>query len=140
MSIRIGFVMDPIGSINIKKDSTFAMMLAAQRRAWQVWYLEVGDLFVLAGQAMARVRRVEVCDDLNGWFELRDEQVLPLASLDALMMRKDPPFDMEYIYATYILELAHQAGCLVVNHPRSLRDVNEKAFTASFPQCAPATP
>ncbi|MBK1723320.1 glutathione synthase [Thiocystis violacea] len=139
MPVHIGFVMDPIGSINIKKDSSFAMMLAAQRRGWQLWYLEVGDLFVLDGQAMARRRSVEVTDDLGGWFRLGDEQVLPLAALDALMMRKDPPFDMEYVYATYILELAQQAGCLVVNHPRSLRDSNEKAFTTAFPQCTPPT-
>jgi glutathione synthase len=139
MPIRIGFVMDPIGSIRIKKDSSFAMMLAAQRRGWELWYLEVDDLFVLDGQAMARMRMVEVTDDLGSWFRLEDDQVLPLAQLDLLMMRKDPPFDMEYIYATYILELAHQAGCLVVNHPGSLRDSNEKMITTAFPQCAPAT-
>ena len=139
MPIRIGFVMDPIGSIRIKKDSSFAMMLAAQRRGWELWYAEVDDLFVLDGRAMARVRAVEVTDDVGGWFRFTDDRVLPLAQLDVIMMRKDPPFDMEYIYATYILELAHQAGCLVVNHPRSLRDSNEKMLTTAFPQCAPPT-
>lgn len=139
MAIRIGFLMDPIGSINIKKDSSFAMMLAAQRRGWQLDYMEVGDLFMLDGQAMARMRGVEVRDDIGGWFRLETEQVRPLSELDVLMMRKDPPFDMEYIYATYILELAQQAGCLVVNHPRALRDSNEKVFTNAFPECTPPT-
>ncbi|NEX22277.1 glutathione synthase [Thiorhodococcus mannitoliphagus] len=139
MSIRIGFLMDPIGSINIKKDSSFAMMLAAQQRGWQLWYTEIGDLFMLEGQAMARMRSVEVADDVGGWFRFSDEQVLPLARLDVLMMRKDPPFNMEYIYATYILELAQQAGCMVVNHPRALRDSNEKVFTNVFPACTPPT-
>lgn len=138
-AIRIGFLMDPIASINISKDSSFAMMLAAQRRGWPIWYLEMGDLFLLDGQAMARMRCVEVVDDPAGWFRYTDEQVLPLARLDVLMMRKDPPFDMEYVYATYILELASRAGCLVVNHPRSLRDCNEKVFTSLFPQCTPPT-
>ncbi len=136
---RIGFLMDPIASININKDSSFAMMLAAQRRGWALWYLEIDDLFLLDGQVMARMRRVEVTDDPGGWFSFIDEQVLALACLDVLMMRKDPPFDMEYVYATYLLELASRDGCLVVNDPRGLRDSNEKLFTSLFPQCAPPT-
>ena len=139
MSIEIGFVMDPIGSINIKKDSTFAMMLAAQARGWQLWYMEVADLYLIDGCAMARMRAIEVIDDPSGWYRLKAEETRPLARLDALLMRKDPPFDMEYIFTTYLLEQAHRDGCLVVNHPRSLRDANEKAFTAAFPQCAPPT-
>ncbi|NEV61548.1 glutathione synthase [Thiorhodococcus minor] len=139
MSIDIGFLMDPIGSINIKKDSSFAMMLAAQRRGWTLWYMELGDLLMLEGQAMARMRPVEVADDLGEWFRFGEEHVVPLARLDVLMMRKDPPFNMEYIYATYILELAQQAGCLVVNDPRALRDSNEKVFTNAFPMCTPPT-
>ena len=139
MNIRIGFVMDPIGSIRIKKDSTFAMLLAAQRRGWSLWYMEVGDLSLLDGQAMARMRAVEVVDDPLGWFRLGEEIERPLDWLDTLLMRKDPPFDMEYVYTTYLLEQAQRAGCLVVNDPRSLRDANEKVFTAAFPQCAPPT-
>lgn len=139
MSIEIGFAMDPIGSIDIKKDSTFAMMLAAQRRGWQLWYLEVADLSLLDGCAMARLRAIEVYDDPAGWYRFGVETTRPLAQLDVLLMRKDPPFDIEYIVTTYLLEQAHRAGCLVINHPRSLRDANEKAFTALFPQCTPPT-
>ena len=139
MSIRIGVVMDPIQSIQIKKDSTFAMLLAAQRRGWSLWYLEVGDLWLRDGQAWGRLRPIAVIDDPQDWFRLGAVQEQPLAWLDTLLMRKDPPFDMEYIYTTYLLEQAQQAGCLVVNDPRSLRDANEKVFTAQFPQCAPPT-
>ncbi|SDY26331.1 glutathione synthase [Allochromatium warmingii] len=139
MSIRIGVVMDPIQSIQIKKDSTFAMLLAAQRRGWSPWYLEVGDLWLRDGQAWGRLRPIEVIDDPQDWFRLGAVQEQPLAWLDTLLMRKDPPFDMEYIYTTYLLEQAQRAGCLVVNDPRSLRDANEKVFTAQFPQCAPPT-
>ncbi len=139
MSVQIGFVMDPIGSIKIKKDSTFAMMLAAQRRGWRLWYMEVGDIHLSDGRALARMRAVEVTDDPSGWFRFVDETLCPLDQLDVVLMRKDPPFDMEYIYTTYLLEQAQAAGCLVVNHPRSLRDANEKVFTAAFPHCAPPT-
>ena len=139
MSIKVGIVMDPIGSIIVKKDTTLAMMLAAQRRGWELRYMELGDLFVRDGAAHARMRPIEVRDDPRDWFtpgELRTES---LASLDVLLMRKDPPFDMEFVYATYILERAEAAGVLVVNKPQSLRDANEKMFTAWFPQCCPPT-
>ena len=139
MPIEIGFVMDPIGSIHIKKDSTFAMMLAAQRRGWPLWYMEVSDLSLRDGRAFARMRQIEVTDDPGGWYRFDVETVRPLAELATVLMRKDPPFDMEYIYTTYLLEQAERDGCLVVNRPRSLRDANEKAFTALFPQCTPPT-
>ncbi|MEY6431472.1 glutathione synthase [Thioalkalicoccus limnaeus] len=139
MNQAVGVVMDPIGSINIKKDSTFAMMLAAQRRGWAVWYMEVGDLFYRDGAAMARRRRIELRDDSNDWFQVLDETTGPLAALPVLLMRKDPPFDMEYIYTTYLLELAQREGSLVINDPRALRDANEKVFTTHFPHCAPPT-
>ncbi len=139
MTIQIGFVMDPLGSINVKKDSTFAMMLAAQRRGHGVWYMEVGDLFLVDGRAMARMRSVEVTDNASDWYRISSEETRPLATLDAVLMRKDPPFDMEYVFTTYLLEQAQQAGCLVINDPRSLRDANEKVFTVQFPQCTPAT-
>jgi len=137
MNRELGIVMDPIGSINIKKDSTFAMMLAAQRRGWRLWYMEPGDLSLRPGQCLARMREVEVTDSAQSWFRLGAEALKPLASLPAVLMRKDPPFDMEYIYATYLLEQAQADGTLVVNDPRTLRDANEKVFTASFPQCCP---
>ncbi len=139
MSIDLGVVMDPIGSINIKKDSTFAMLLAAQRRGWPLWYMEVADLSMRDGRTLARMRPLEVIDDPAGWYRLGTEVERPLDDLGAVLMRKDPPFDIEYIFTTYLLEQAQEAGCLVVNHPRSLRDANEKVFTAAFPQCTPPT-
>ena len=137
MAIDLGIVMDPIAGISIKKDSSFAMLLAAQRRGWRLWYLEVGDLFLHQGLAQARVRRLAVQDDPVHWYDLGEEDTFPLSQTDVVLMRKDPPFDMEYIYATYLLELAEAAGVLVVNAPQGLRDANEKLFTAWFRQCCP---
>ncbi|MBN2885246.1 MAG: glutathione synthase [Chromatiaceae bacterium] len=139
MSYALGIVMDPIGSINIKKDSSFAMLLAAQRRGWPLWYMELGDLALVDGEARGWMRPLEVRDRAGDWFSLGEAVRRPLAGLDAILMRKDPPFDMEYVMATYVLEQASEAGALVVNHPRALRDANEKVFTTRFPQCAPPT-
>ena len=135
---RLGVVMDPIESIQPKKDSTLAMLLAAQRRGWALTYFRQQDLAVLDGAALGRGRRIEVRDDTGAWFDLGDEWQGRLEELDVVLMRKDPPFDMEYIYTTYILQLAENRGLLVVNRPASLRDINEKAYTAWFPQCTPA--
>ena len=137
-SRRLGVVMDPIESIQPRKDSTLAMLLAAQRRGWALTYFRQQDLAVRDGAALGRGRRITVRDDNASWFELGDEWQGSLEALDVVLMRKDPPFDMEYIYTTYILELAENRGLLVVNKPSSLRDINEKAYTAWFPQCAPA--
>ena len=137
MKRDLGIVMDPIGSISIKKDSTFAMMLAAQRRGWRLWYMELGDLSLTPEYCLARMRQVEVEDCADPWWQFGVEQIRPLSELSAVLMRKDPPFDMEYIYATYLLEQAQEAGTLVVNDPRTLRDANEKVFTARFPDCCP---
>ncbi len=137
MKRDLGIVMDPIGSINIKKDSTFAMMLAAQRRGWRLWYMELGDLALTPEHCLARMRVIEVEDHAKPWWRFGAETVRPLGELAAVLMRKDPPFDMEYIYATYLLEQAQAAGALVVNDPRTLRDANEKVFTARFPDCCP---
>lgn len=139
MTIQLGVVMDPIASINVKKDTTFAMLLAAQRRDWKIHYFEQNDLYLRDGQAFGRSRSLAVRDDQSGWFSFCGEQEIPLASLEIIMMRKDPPFDMEYLYTTYLLERAETAGARVVNRPRSLRDANEKLFTAWFPQCCPPT-
>lgn len=139
MSIEVGIVMDPVGSIIVKKDTTLAMMLAAQRRGWALRYMELGDLFVRDGTAHARMRPIEVRDDPRDWYTLGETDTRPLATLDVILMRKDPPFDMEFVYSTYILERAEAAGVLVVNRPQSLRDANEKMFTAWFPQCCPPT-
>jgi glutathione synthase len=139
MTLRLGVVMDPIAAINIKKDSTFAMLLEAQRRGWPIAYMEQGDLFLRDGKAFARIRTLRVQDNAEHWFDLGAETVESLSALDVTLMRKDPPFDMEYIYTTYLLERAETEGVLVVNKPQSLRDCNEKLFTAWFPQCTPPT-
>ena len=139
MSITLGVIMDPIRSISFKKDSTLAMLLAARRRGWRLAYMEMNDLFLRDGRAAARMRELDVHADPGHWFDLGAERSAPLAELDVVLMRKDPPFDMEYVHATYILERAEEDGVLVVNRPRSLRDCNEKMFTAWFPQCCPPT-
>lgn len=139
MTVKLGVVMDPIGSINPKKDSTLAMLIAAQKRGWQLYYMEQADLFLRDGKAQAHVRKMEVRDDLNDWHTLQNLKQMPLEALDVVLMRKDPPFDMQFIHTTYLLELAEAAGVLVVNKPQSLRDANEKLYTAWFPQCCPPT-
>lgn len=139
MTRRIGIVMDPIAAINTKKDSSFAMLLAAQARGWQIFYMQQSDMFLRDGQVLASMAALTVQDDPYDWFQLGDAQIAPLHSLDAILMRKDPPFDMEYIYSTYLLEQAQAKGVLIVNDPQSLRDANEKLFTAWFPQCCPPT-
>ncbi len=139
MALKIGVVMDPIGSIAFHKDSTLALLLAAQTRGWELYYMEQADLFLRDGVAHARTRRLTVALDPKNWFEFGAEAAAPLASLDAILMRKDPPFDMQYIYTTTLLERAEAAGVLVVNKPQSLRDCNEKLFTAWFPDITPPT-
>jgi len=129
--------MDPIESIQPKKDSTLAMLLAAQRRGWKLVYFQQGGLSVKDGTPLGKGTILTVTDDNNSWFKLGENWSGNLAKLDALLMRKDPPFDMEYIYTTYILELAEKYGLLVVNKPSSLRDINEKAYTAWFSHCTP---
>ncbi len=135
----LGVVMDPIGSIHVKKDSTLAMLLAAQKRGWTIRYMELNDLFLRGNVPCARSQALRVFDDAKHWFELGEAHSAPLSELDVILMRKDPPFDMEYIYATYILEQAEARGALVVNRARALRDANEKLYCNWFPQCAPPT-
>ncbi|MEW7976324.1 MAG: glutathione synthase [Candidatus Sedimenticola endophacoides] len=137
MNIRLGVVMDPIGSIKVKKDSTFAMLLQAQARGWELWYMEQEDLFLEGARAHSGMRRLQVTDAPNDWFRLTPPETRPLDELQVILMRKDPPFDMDYIYATYLLERAESEGTLVVNRPAALRDCNEKLFTAWFPECCP---
>ncbi len=138
-SVRLGVVMDAIAKIKIHKDSSFAMLLAAQKRGWQLIYMELSDLFLRDGQAFARMREVQVRDDPLDWFSLGDSFSAPLDQLSVILMRKDPPFDVQYIAATYVLEIAQARGVLVLNKPQSLRDANEKLFTAWFPQCCVAS-
>ncbi|MDR2308680.1 MAG: glutathione synthase [Paucimonas sp.] len=139
MSVRLGIVMDPIASISYKKDSSLAMLLAAQARGWELFYMEQRDLYQGEGKARARMRPLKVFADPARWFELDEEQDSLLSDLDVILMRKDPPFDMEFVYSTYLLEQAEAEGVLVVNRPQSLRDCNEKLFATLFPQCTPPT-
>ena len=137
--IKLGIVMDPISQINIKKDSSFAMLHEAQKRGYQLFYMEMNDLFLTAGEAYATTRLLTVYHDKQHWFEFGDEQTISLSDLDVILMRKDPPFDTEFIYATYILERAENAGTLIVNKPQSLRDCNEKLYTSWFAEFTPET-
>jgi len=139
MSIRVGIVMDPIANISYKKDSSLAMLLAAQARGWSLFYMEMQDLYQAQGKARARMRPLKVFADPARWYELDAETDGLLGDLDVILMRKDPPFDMEFVYSTYLLEQAERDGALVVNRPQSLRDCNEKLFATLFPQCTPAT-
>ena len=136
---QLGVVMDPISGINPAKDSTLAMLIEAQRRGHALWYFEQADIRLRNGVAQGSARPLQVTDSTTAWFELGPRQDMPLAALDVILMRKDPPFDTEYIYTTYLLERAELDGVLVVNRPASLRDINEKVFTAWFPQCCPDT-
>ena len=135
----LAVVMDPIADIKFSKDSTLAMLLAAQADGFDLRYLEMGDLMLRDGVALGRTRPLKVFKDPARWFELGDPVLQRLGDLDAILMRKDPPFDTEYIYSTYILERAQDQGALVVNDPRGLRDMNEKVYTAWFPQCCAPT-
>lgn len=136
-ALKLGVIMDPIESIHIQKDSTFAMLLEAQKRGWPIFYMEQKDLWVRDGVVLAHMRELIVKDDPLQWFHLGAVQECPLSELDVLLMRKDPPVDAHYIYTTQLLELAEKAGVLVVNKPQALRDFNEKLFTTWFPQCCP---
>jgi glutathione synthase len=142
MPKRLGVIMDPIAGINPKKDTTLALLLAAIARGWELNYMEMRDLVLIDGRACARSRRVTVQDSADHWFDFEGpaaDEPEPLARLDCVMMRKDPPFDMEYVFATYMLERAQHDGTLVVNFPRSIRDASEKLFTAWFSDLCPAT-
>ncbi|MFA5940233.1 MAG: glutathione synthase [Sinimarinibacterium sp.] len=139
MNRTLAVVMDPIGSIKPYKDTTLALMLAAQKRGWALRYLEMQDLWIRDGVAMGRARPATVFDDKKHWFELGDAIEQRLDAFDAILMRKDPPFDLEFVAATYILERAELDGALVVNRPRSLRDANEKVFISWFSQCCAPT-
>lgn len=139
MKPRIAVLMDPIQKIKIHKDSTFAMMLEAQRRGYELHVLEQSGLMLRDGRARLRTRRTRVADDPQRWFEQDEAAVHDAGEFAFVLMRKDPPFDAEYVYDTQILERAEAAGVTVVNRPQALRDANEKLFTALFPQCCAPT-
>ncbi|MCQ8878134.1 glutathione synthase [Pseudoalteromonas shioyasakiensis] len=139
MAIKLGIISDPISGFNIKKDTGFAMMMQAQSRGYEIYYMEMDDLSLRKGKAFATAAKARVFDDESHWYELEQKTTIALADLDVILMRKDPPFDTEYIYATYILERAELEGTLIVNKPQSLRDANEKLFTAWFSEHTPDT-
>ena len=136
-TVQIAVVMDPIATIKPAADSTLAVLLEAQAKGWQLHYAELHDLWLRDAEAFGRLTALRVAADQNDWFDLGDTVITPLRELDIILMRKDPPFNMEYIYATYILERAESRGAVVVNRPRSLRDANEKVVISWFPECAP---
>ena len=138
-SLRVGIIMDPIEGITPKKDSSLAMLLECERRGAEIHYFLQDDLKLVAGKALGNSRALNVRDDPDDWFTFGSSQEIALGDLDVILMRKDPPFDMEYIYTSYILDRAEIAGAMVVNKPQALRDMNEKAYTAWYPDCAPLT-
>lgn len=137
--IRIGMIMDPISDIKSYKDSSFAVLLEAQQRGWQLYYIQQNNLSVVNNEISAIVQFLSVTDNNDNWYSLEPEQQLTLSELDVVFMRKDPPFDMNYIFTTLLLDKLSAAGTLVVNRPHSLRDCNEKLFASNFPECSPAT-
>lgn len=137
--IKLGIVMDPISSINIKKDSSFAMLLEAQQRGYKIYYMEISSLYLRGNEARASTCLLSVKQDDEVWYAFKGEQDINLSELDVILMRKDPPFNIEFIYTTYILERAEDKGALIVNKPQSIRDCNEKLFTAWFAQHTPDT-
>lgn len=139
MTIKLGVVMDPIGSVNYHKDSTLAMLWEAAARGWEIYYFEQADLFLRHGVPFGRARRLYVYQQPEKWYECQSPEVIPLAELNLILMRKDPPFDEEYIYTTYLLEHAERLGVVVANRPQALRDANEKLFATYFPQCMAPT-
>lgn len=139
MAIKLGIISDPISGFNIKKDTGFAMMMQAQERGYEIYYMEMDDLSLRKGKSYATASKAQVFNNTEKWYELEEKTTIALADLDVILMRKDPPFDTEYIYATYILERAEQEGTLIINKPQSLRDANEKLFTAWLSEHTPDT-
>lgn len=139
MALSVAVLMDPIGAIKIAKDTTFAMLLEAQRRGHALFYMEQGDLAVRDGQPWARLAPLQVKEDPASWFSLGEARWQELAGMDVVLMRKDPPVDSQFIYDTMVLELAQRAGVKVINDPQALRDCNEKLYALSFPQCMAPT-
>jgi len=137
--MKLGILMDPISHIHVEKDTSFAMLLEAQSRDYDIFYLEPGDIWLQDGICWGRMDGISVEDDIDQWFELHEEVIQPLVDLDVFLMRKDPPFNIDYVHSTYLLEQAEAQGLLVINKPSSLRDANEKLFTSWFPQCCPRT-
>jgi glutathione synthase len=139
MRIKLGIVMDPIRSIKVHKDSSFAMLLAAQKRGWELFYMEQDDLFLDDSRCYATMQTLSVRDDVGDWYSLSQEHIAAVDELDVVLMRKDPPMNMEFVYSSFLLQRAEAQGTLVVNSPAAIRDCSEKLYTAWFSQCCPPT-
>ncbi|XBC42051.1 MAG: glutathione synthase [Buchnera aphidicola (Kaburagia rhusicola rhusicola)] len=139
MKIKLGIIMDPIFSINIKKDSSFSILLEAQKRKYSIYYMEVLDLYLKNNKPFSKAKLLLLKKNKKKWFFFKESKNISLLDLDVILMRKDPPVDEQYMYATYILEQAESEGVLVINKPRSLRDFNEKLSTMWFPEFIPHT-
>ena len=133
--MKLGVVMDPIESINFKKDSTLAMMLEAQKRDHELFYMTPDSLYINESGAFAIAKTINVKNEPTGWFDFKEVMQIKLSELDVILMRQDPPFNSNFIYNTYVLESAEREGVLVINKPASLRDCNEKVFATEFPEC-----
>ena len=139
MRIKLGIVMDPIRSIKVHKDSSFAMLLAAQKRGWELFYMEQDDLFLDDRRCYATMQTLSVRDDVRDWYSLSEKRTAAVDELDVVLMRKDPPMNMEFLYSSFLLERAEAHGTLVVNSPAAIRNASEKLYTAWFSQCCPPT-
>jgi glutathione synthase len=139
MTIKLGVLMNAIETIKPREDSTLAMLYEAQKRGWEIYYLQRTDLFLINNIVSAHMWRLQVAPDVNQWFTYHDAMTQPLHELDIILMRLDPPINMHYIYLTYLLEKAQQQGVFVMNHPSSLRNLNEKIFAAAFAHLMPDT-
>ncbi|MXP51303.1 glutathione synthase [Pantoea sp. SoEX] len=137
--VKLGVIMDPISSINIEKDTTFAMLLEAKKRCYEIHYMEIKDIFMYKNLAYANTSLLNVQKNYKNWYQLDTRRDIKLSDLDIILMRKDPPFDMQYIYTTYILEHAEKLGTIIVNKPQSLRDCNEKLYISWFNEFTPNT-
>ena len=136
---KLAVIMDPLQNITPHKDSSLAMILEAQARGFEVFFGDLNDIWLEKDVPRGRLSKVKVFDNPDHWFDVGETLELDLGELDVILMRKDPPFDIQYVFSTYVLEQAQRQGTVVVNHPQGLRDANEKAFLAWFPDCVPAT-
>jgi|TARA_B110000967_G_scaffold30926_1_gene29206 glutathione synthase len=135
--MKLGVVLDPLAQINYKKDSTLAMMASAQKLGWEIFALQQGDLYILDGTVRGKFTQLTIKEGSADWYSVLGHTDIALTEMNAVLMRKEPPFDMEFIYTTYLLEMAEKEGLVVLNRPGSIRDCNEKLFALQFPQCCP---
>ena len=136
-SRRVGFILDPIEGLNIKKDTSLALIEAAQEKGWSIFYFQQSSMRLEGSEVRAVIRELSINLSQDDWYQLEEPRDMALKELDAIFMRKDPPFDMNYIYSTYLLEKLEKEGVLIVNRAGSLRDCNEKLFATAFSECCP---